>query len=315
MPFFSSVQGNFGSIGGRGTKAAALPWITSASGTVSTATSGGYKYYVFTGPGSLTVSQVGGEGVNTPSSGTLEVVIIGGGGGGGANGGDSSGTGGGAGGLVYFPSYSATTTTYPISIGGGGGSGAGGGNSTGFGVTALGGGAGASRGGSGSPGGNGGGKGSYSEGTFAGGTGLQPSQNPGVPGIYQIGNPSTTGYLYSPATATYDWNGFPYPPLGLGYGGSSNPGNDVRSNPVFPNSSTIISASPIGSNYIARGGYFQTDSSMISGQGAPAPALAAGAAVGPEYPSTSYGSGGRGTFGAGLSGRSGVAIVRHPAPV
>lgn len=69
----------------------------------------GYKYHVFTGPGSLSVS-VGGD---------CDVLIIGGGGAGGGNP-DYGGGGGGAGALHYLPGIEVDTTTYTVTIGGGG---------------------------------------------------------------------------------------------------------------------------------------------------------------------------------------------------
>lgn len=241
--------------------------ITATGGTIATP-GDGFTYHVFTAPGAFVVSNVGG-------TGSAEYVVVAGGGGGG-NGGDSTGGGGGAGGLVYNSSYNVTATSYPLGVGGGGGGGATGTNTTAFEITALGGGAGSSRASPGGPGGCGGGSGGYTDGPVAGGPGIQPSQNPGVLNLTQYGNP-----------------GLPFPGVGPNTalpGGSANASNSTSVNATFPDSSTILSGSPIGPQAIGRGG---------SPHG------------GSAWPGTSYGSGGLGGLGAGFAGRAGVIIIRY----
>jgi len=246
--------------------------VTATGGSISTP-GDGYKYHVFTSPGSFVVSSAG-------SPGAIEYLAIGGGGGGG-NGGDSSGGGGGAGGLVYNSSFTVTATTYSFTVGGGGGATANGTDTTAFTITALGGGYGSFRTGPGNAGGCGGGSGAYTGGPGNAGPGTQPLQNPGVPNLTQYGNPGIF---------------FPNPgPTGTqGPGGSANATNNRTVNATFPNSSTILSGSPIGPQAIGRGG-----SEWIG------PTTTA-------WPGTSYGSGGAGSAGTGTPGIGGAIIVRYP---
>lgn len=238
------------------------------------AVSGGFKYHVFTTAGTFTAS----------SPGTIEFFMVGGGGGGG-NGGDSSAGGGGAGGVVYNNNYAVTAGSYPISIGNFGGAAASGTSTTAFGYSALGGGAGSSRAGPGSPGGSGGGGAAYTEGGFPSGSATQPSANPGLSITYQIGQP---GWYPNPAGSP----SVSYSPTGtIHTGGSSNPNNREDQNPSFPNSSTIVSASPIGPSNFARGGSWFGSRNTYPG----------------------YGNGGAGGTGGGFSGTAGAVIIRYPA--
>ena len=149
-------------------------FITATGGT--TVTSGDYKYHIFTGDGTFSVSSVGNP---LGSSGVTAVIQAGGGGGG-----QYYGGGGGGGGTVVdsdgYP-VSASPGTYPITVGAGGAGspnnatlGTDGTNSTGLGYTAAGGGKGGGRTpspASGTPGGNGGGNGGLSP---TGGSATQP---------------------------------------------------------------------------------------------------------------------------------------------
>jgi len=242
--------------------------ISATGGTITTP-GDGFTYHVFTASGDFIVD----------GTGSVEYLAIGGGGGGG-NGGDSSGGGGGAGGLVYNSSYTVTATTYPFGIGGGGGAATAGSPTTAFEITALGGGFGSSRAAPGGPGGSGGGSGSYTNGPRVAGPGIQPSENPGVPNLTQYGNPG----MFIPN---------PGPTGTAGPGGSANAPNDRTINATFPNSSTILSGSPIGPQAIGRGGQQW---------------------IGPTtsaWPGTSYGSGGNGSAGTGGTGIGGAIIVRY----
>ena len=108
----------------------------SASGGNSCGTDGNYKYHVFTGPGTFTVSSISG----IPSNNVVDyLVVAGGAGGGGGTPNWTQAGGGGAGGYRTFVSNPTTSpknapagitvsaTAYPIAVGGGGAGGAGGG--------------------------------------------------------------------------------------------------------------------------------------------------------------------------------------------
>lgn len=140
---------------------ATLP-ITATGGNTILTPGDGWKYHIFTSPGTFSVTAAG--------DGFVELIMSGGGGGGGA--GDTGGTpgsGGGGGGVIYKKniSISAFPGTYPITVGTGGNGGAGGsppqgnpgtaGNSSiGFGLTAYGGGGGGNSAGGGGTSGPGG---------------------------------------------------------------------------------------------------------------------------------------------------------------
>ena len=182
----------------------------------------GYKYHLFTDPGTFVSS----------TSLNVEVLVIGGGGGGGA-----TGAGGGAGGVVYHPSLSLPAGTYNITVGSGGYGGSNSadpdpnngatprrnGNTTSFDtfLIAPGGGAGGGmdegwpqRPGAGQPGGSGGASGRYyNGGTNPGGTASNPNPNPGA---IEYGNP---GGSSDPGNGENQVNGG-----GGGAGGSGSPG-------------------------------------------------------------------------------------------
>ena len=149
----------------------------------------GYTYHTFTSPGNLTVT----------SGGNIEILLVGGGGGPGISGGG----GGGAGGVVYVTDMSIGPGSYPVTIGQGGpgftfpdpGYTPQPGTDTTFSTNpspvyliAKGGGAGTPMGGTDAPGGSGGGG---ARTNTPGGTGTQPTQNPGFSNgtINQYGNP------------------------------------------------------------------------------------------------------------------------------
>jgi len=282
---------------GFGRSAAALTF-SATGGTISTP-GDGYIYHVFTANDTFIIS-------NKTTTDNIEFVLIGGGGAGG-NGGDASSGGGGSGGLVYgIVPAGLSVGSYPVVIGPGGTTTSSpatvspGTNSTiTFNtptITAQGGGAGASRYDFSAPpsanavsGGSGGGGARYTGDAPSpprpAAPGTQPSQNPGNPLIHtQYGQPGT------PAFGTY----------GGGAGGSANAPNSNTVNATFPNSSTILSGSPIGPNSIARGGY---------GTGSGSDSFNDGTA----WPATSYGSGGYGGRGLGGGGINGVCVIRYPA--
>lgn len=278
MPFISSIRGKFSAIGGRAASGPIItPVVASSSGNIITASAGtvngAYRYHIFTGPGTFTVT----------GGGDVEVVVVGGGGGGGP-GGDSGGAGGGGGGLVYGEAVPVSVTSYPITIGGGGGNATGGGNSTAFGFNAIGGGGGSGRTFPGGPGGNGGGGANYTSGAANPGPGTQPGQPQPAALTYQIGNPGFGG----PGGIPPWWTpGSGYLSPASHFGGSSNPTNHAGLNPTFPNGSTIISGSPVAPSAVGRGGGFQ-------------------------YGGGGYGGGGAGQLSTGSAGTGGICIIRYP---
>ena len=278
-PIFTGFRFGFG----RSESAAAPvgPSLITATGGSTSTPGDGYKYHTYTSPGSASFVVESGNDV-------VEFLAVGGGGGGG-DGGDFAGGGGGAGGLVYSSAVPVVPGTYAIQIGGAGSNPQGSGSSTtiqfpniggGYTVNAAGGGGGGSRPApNGSPGGSGGGTGRT---PATAGSGDQPGLNPGFSFIVsQYGNP-----------------GFVYPKGGNdagGNGGSSNATNSISLNATFPNSSTILSGSPIGAQSIARGGV-----TPLTGPG-----------QGPSWPGTSYGSGGAGGKSGGSNGINGCCVVRY----
>jgi hypothetical protein len=178
---------------------AVVSLITASGGNINgTAPGNGYKYHVFTSNGNFVVTE----------GGNMEMLLVGGGGPSGSTNTPSVvGTcaGGGAGGVVYASSYTIQSGTHPIVIGDPApqpltptpnrGEDStfidAGGPTT---ITALGGGVGHAynrNSGSGYPGGSGGGGGYPGA---PGGTAQQPSQNPGISGLLQYGNPGGQGY-------------------------------------------------------------------------------------------------------------------------
>jgi hypothetical protein len=177
-----------------------------------------YSFYVFTSPGTFSV---------TSGNSTTDVFLVAGGGGGGTGGDERNPTGGGAGGVVFatIPAPNINAGSYPIVVGPGGtgsitpaGSNWPGpanfsGNPSTFvygatTITALGGGRGASwrTNGSASPGGSGGGYDPSPYSPNTGGTGNQPTQNPGNPHVlHQWGSPGggTYGGAAGPGFAPY----------------------------------------------------------------------------------------------------------------
>jgi len=314
-PFFTGIAGALGGQGGFGfgRKVSSGPSFSATGGTTTAAgiTPGnGYRYHVFTSPGTFTVNS---------GSTTGEVLIVAGGGGGGAVA-DGVGGGGGAGGVVYYTTYPFTV---PISVtigsGGPGAPSAPNGGNTVFGATtALGGGIGGqSRRGTiyapptGNPGGSGGGGNGFDSGK-PGGSATQPGQ-PLVAGA------GGTNYGYAGGTgATYAGGGGGSGGIGSNGGASGGPGGNGQPFPGFagPLISPEIPApnvpviGPLG--YYAGGG---------AGGGVPAPTGVGGLGGGANgggttgASATGYGSGGAGSHTGSLvpggSGSQGIVIVRY----
>jgi len=104
LVFVDSTRGWLVTDSGLQDEAPTAQYIQASGGTPIT--SGDYKIHVFTGPGSLCVSNGG----NASGSNTVEYLVVGGGGAGGTGEGQSSGGGGGGG----FRSYTALACASPL---------------------------------------------------------------------------------------------------------------------------------------------------------------------------------------------------------
>jgi hypothetical protein len=135
--------------------AAVATYITATGGNVTR--DGDYLVHTFLGSDTLNITQTS----NNPTYNTFQCLIVAGGGCGGSASG-SAGGGGGAGGLILTSSTSSISV-YPVVVGAGGGFNSNGGNSTFNGLTAIGGGYGATLSG-GAYGGSGGGESNYFQG-------------------------------------------------------------------------------------------------------------------------------------------------------
>ena len=172
-----------------------------------------YRSHTFLISGTFSVTDLGDFG------GTVDILVVGGGAGGiGGLPNYWTGAGGGAGGMAVATSYPVATSpgSYPITVGAGGQASATGAPSQSYRaasgsptvftnpsspqtITALGGGAGGTGGPGGGynsqaalPGGSGGG-GGPGPGSSSGGSGTQPSQNPGIPNLTNYGNDGAAG--------------------------------------------------------------------------------------------------------------------------
>lgn len=277
----------------------AVPRPAVVSGGTPTGASLGYNYYVFTSPGTLTVS--------TP--GTIEYLIVAGGGGGG------TGTGGGGGGGGVLVGEMEVKGPQPVVVGAGatgqpyGVASQNGSDSSIGSVYAIGGGRGISGHPGGnintaSPGGSGGGGGNYSAMNGSAGTGVSGQGNPGAyvtPGGGGGGGAGGTS-PGSPANSA-GGNGAPYPAYASPIVG---PGVPSPLRPAFN-----AAVTPAG---IYGGG----------GAGAAGPAAASGGTGGggptdgrtnaqPGVAHTGGGGGGRWDYGGGPpagGGGAGIVVVR-----
>ena len=312
----ASFRYRFGNTGNRASNPYVERFSASGGNVANGAAPGnGYKYHVFTTPGSFTVS-------GPPNTG--EWLMIGGGGTGGN--GDAWNGGGGAGGVVYRSTQSFTPGSYAVYIGAARSApisptnpgspffpthnqvnvGYLGGEDSeftidGYTIYALGGGSGSSRAGpqpsdfytTGYTGGSGGGGGTgYPGGPNPPGPGestSQPSQNPGVPNLFQYGNAGTPG---GPTPTTY-----------AGPGGSANPSQGTSfAMSLTPNpTSVLISGSPVAPYQFAVGGSGYNYPNSAAGNPGNAPA-------------TSYGSGSGGGVNQNPAylGSPGVLIIMYP---
>ena len=314
--------------GASGWKNLAFVTVEATGGTTSTVD--GYRYHVFTGPGTFEI---------TSGSGDIEVVAVGaGGGGGGADGNAGSDTApqngaGGSGGGVVYGSISLSTGSYTISTGGGGGGAASGTtNSGGGGAGPNGGGSGGNAGGNPNSGGGGGGGGwsgfrSGSTYYFAGGGGAGGGgSNEGPANNIQPrggGDPGNT-YRTDSSTGT---SGSPYGPgdgggwAGCGGGISNVPGGagGGSGNQSHFGGSNFINPEASGTSYAGDpGGYIGNPATNWRQGGVRAP----GFSENPVYPRfspflASYGNGGAGSRenpqGSGAGGSGGIVIVSYEA--
>jgi len=288
------------------------PAYVAASGGNSCATSGNYKYHIFTGPGTFTVSNAG----NSSGSNTVSYMVIAGGGGGGRGNGGGGGAGGYRESKASSDSYTASplnatcgsfynipvsATPYPITAGGGGaGNTSGGvgtsGNSSVFStVTSAGGGGGGANPGNGLSGGSGGGGGNPN---FSGGAGNTPPVSPpqGKDGGDATASAPASGGGGGAGTAGGDTPG----PTGGGNGG-----NGVT---------TEITASPVaragggGGGVDTSGGTAGTGGTGGGGAGTKGPG---GTATAGTANTGGGGGGGGGGSGNGGAGGSGVVVIRY----
>jgi hypothetical protein len=282
----------------------------------------GYKYHVFTSPGTFSVSG------NIVSS--FEVLLIGGGGAGGATDSSNGAGGGGAGGAVH---HSQLSITGPLTISVGseglhpnttntyGGTG---GDSTivsptgPWTLTAKGGGYGGGYDTAGNPGGSGGGGGGYGGGYGnATAPGTQPAQNApfvGQPGFNQYGNRGGAPTDSNPGNASG----------GGGAGGVGNshpPSSNGGAGQPFPGFAAPIPAfAPLPSAWktaVGPSGFFAGGGAGENPYGDGNPTASGGAGGGGSGPSangvTNTGGGGAGmqTGPAAGDGGSGICIIRY----
>jgi len=262
----------------------------------------GYTYHVFTGPGSLVVSQ-------SPASGAwVDYVVVAGGGGGGAGAvGAANGGGGGAGGFRTGEALQITGGTYPITIGGGGAADAQGNPSIFSTITSTGGGyGGGSTANIGGSGGSGGGGRTVAGGPYAGGSGNTPLVSP------PQGNNGGSSNISSPYQAGGGGGaGEAGNTDGLGTGGDGSPITWVPASYGTPGTNP--------GRYFAGGGSGGEDNTNIAGGegGGGSGSRGAWPANPGSTGTTNTGGGGGGGASqppaiAGLSGGSGIIIVRYP---
>ena len=313
------------------------PPVAASGGNIDAQPGGnGYKYHVFTSPGNFTVTQ----------GGAIEILLVGGGGpSGSTNASTTVGNcgGGGAGGVVHAPAYTIADGTHPITIGDPSPQPLtpsptrgvdstfvdAGGPTT---ITAQGGGMTAYysvNSGVGYDGGSGGGGGYPAK---PGGTGVQPTLNPGVSGLVQYGNPG--GQMGAPeGSAGYDYGG------GGGAGAAGTPGNgtstpapdsgaggDGQPFSAFP--SALPAFSPLPSAWktaVAPQGYFGGGGGGGTYDGdSPAGSMPGGLGGGgnggttPQNGITNTGGGAGGSLSnpgstqpVGKKGGSGICIIRY----
>jgi hypothetical protein len=315
-----------------------IPFLI-ASGGCTVTTSGNYKIHTFNGPGTFTVTTVGGTAANN----IVDYLVVAGGGGGGAGGG--KGAGGGGGGFRYFlnttcaptsgasgaplngygsptPSGTQITVTaqgYPVAVGGGGAgsstntaSGTVGVNSTFSTVTSAGGGYGGGSvhcGGSGGSGGGGGVQGA----SKSGGSGNTPPVTPSQ------GNNGATSAFPSPGSE------------GAGGGGGATAAGTATlgASPTVSGGAGGGLPSAFGTGGQNCGSYYYFSGGGGGGQNPPESGAyqggIGGGGNGGRYPNggaagagtTNTGGGGGGGIhypepnGPGASGGSGIVVIRY----
>lgn len=280
---------------------------------------GSTTYHFFTSPDTFDV------GYDESGSKSVEILVIGGGAAGGSSPSNSAG-GGGAGGFVQGP-ITVDQSSYVVTIGAGGAAGTMDGRpgsdsyfgppSPPAGITALGGGGGGGQGNTpiAEPGGSGGG-GAFPGAADNAGTGDQPGQSHGIPGVSNFGNKG--GRTFSPGSAQAGGGG------GAG-GAASNtnpspnmatPGGAAKQ--AFSGDTSIPSsygaAGPNPGRYFAGGG--GADGYTAHTQGGGGGAGGAGASADADA-NTGSGGGGNapggpaGGPGTGGAGGSGIVIIKY----
>lgn len=315
--------------------------FVTATGGNATVTCGNFKTHIFTGPGTLCVSNAG----NATGSTTVDYLVIAGGGGGGTV---SGATGGGAGGFRVSNSYSIPAPTmsplsnptglpvsvqgYTIAVGGGGAGGAkpsndgvNGSVSTFSTITSTGGGKGRGPGnGTGYAGGSGsGGKGAAGAPVangYAGGAGNTP---PVSPSQGNNGGAGYDGFCQSTNGGGGGGAGAVGVNAGASAGGAGGAGSYVADGFINPTSPSYGTPGPVSSTRFFSGGGGGTTCGGPGGQpvtfgvggagGGGAGASAAGSSGGSATVNT--GGGGGGGIGnpasPGGAGGSGIVMIRY----
>jgi hypothetical protein len=238
--------------------------------------SGGYRWHVFNGSGTLSVTK----------SGDIDCYIIAGGGSGGANAG--GGGGGGAGGVLIQTAPTVSVGDYAMTVGNGGAdtdfNGNNGQNSTAFSLTAIGGGGGGSSGGGFSGGSGGGGRGFNS---YAGG-----------PATTGQGNEGGNG---GPTDSSIGGGGGGYSSVGKSGAGNNSTSGDGGTGIVI-----------LGQQYAGGGGGGANQGGFNPGEGSFGGGSGGTRDSNNATAATKRGSGGGGGGTVGKSGFNGVIIVRYP---
>ena len=296
-PIFTGRAFGFGR-GAAGPTGPTGPFSASGGNVNGLAPGNGYIYHTFTSPGTFTVT-------NAPPTFNVECLVVAGGG----FGAGGRGGGGGAGGLIYSPTFTIISGSYPVTIGNGGSEfvpspsqpgrvvGESGGNSVFSTLTAIGGGGGATccdGGGIGAPGGSGGGGGGFAAGQFKPGGSGTPGQ--GNPGGQASGN-NVYGSGGGGGAGQVGQNGAP--------GGTGNGGNGLQY-PQFTGPLIGVPAlNPLSGYYAGGGGGGQPTATAAGG-------LGGGAGGATQAVTNSGGGGGGGAISPG-NGAPGIVIIRYLA--
>jgi len=256
-----------------------------------------YYYHTFTSSGTFTPTQ----------SLSCDVLVVAGGG----AGGNSYGGGGGSGGVIYFAGQSLTATGYTCTVGAGGtgrgsasqGIGASGVNSS-FGVltAAFGGGGGGADAGTSGAGQNGG----------SGGGGSRPNSAFGLGGSStQTGTGATAFYGNAGGGISNSFGGSDSGGGGAGAAGTSPASATVGGNGGIGTSIFSSWGLATGSGENSSGTYYYAGGGAGNGTGGAGTRGLGGGGAAATNGTINTGGGGGGDNGAGMSGGSGLVIVRY----